>query len=86
MTTIIIVIIIFHIVCARLSFLFFQMAHYHKNGRWQNIESHNSDLFFVFLPLLNILPAIEYLRGKWKKDELQMKSRKNFFKPKQKLK
>lgn len=59
------------------SYKFIQKAHYHKDGRWNTSHPSKSDRITVFLPVLNIIIAIDYLTGGWK-DE----NKTDFFKPK----
>ncbi len=81
-TNIIIMIIniIIYIFSTIASYKFIQKAHYHPDGRWTSTHPSKSDRITIFLPVINILIAIDYLTGGWKREGVKNKT--EFFKQK----
>ena len=66
---ILILILIIYALSVTLAYKFMQLAHYNSKGRWKslNLQKLNfKDWFFVWCPLFNFYPAIDYLLGNWK--------------------
>jgi hypothetical protein len=79
----IIIILAVYILSAYAFYKFTQIAHFHENGRFNNIEPEFDDLFLTFMPVANtILAIVCWIDSPYRKSESNRIS--NFFKPKNK--
>lgn len=74
----IILIILAYIIPLYFAFKMVQKSYYHPYGVFKLLNPSLSDYFFMFIPFVNIAPAIHYLVGGWKQERYR---KNNFFKP-----
>lgn len=73
--------VLIYIASAYGAYKLIQKAHYHENGKWNLTEPESSDIVWIFMPIFNVLMAVHYLMGGWKRES---DTTTNFFKPKNK--
>jgi hypothetical protein len=77
------IILAVYILSAYAFYKFTQIAHFHENGRFNNLEPEFDDLLITFMPIVNtILSIVCWIESPYRKSESNRIS--NFFKPKNK--